>query len=148
MTENKDVLIAVSLLERVLALTKENTRETVKKVTLNTIKKNLETVLVKVIPYTKDATITTPIMEMLELIKIIEQDSTFVETDNETKETLVWKTKAALGPLYVFAGKFYMEHEFPFSLGVADMLKRIVDACIINDFYFGIDEELRREGSI
>lgn len=146
--ENKDVLIAVSLCERVLAMLKENTRETVKKTAVNSIKKNLETILVKIIPYTKDVMITTPIMEMLELIKIIEQDSSFVETDNETKQALVWKTKLALSQLYLFAGKFYIDHEFPYSMGIADMLKRIIDACLASGFYFGYDEILRKEGSI
>lgn len=146
--ENKDVLIAVSLAERVLIMLKENTRETVKKSTIDSIKRNLEMILVKVIPYSKDVMITTPIMEMLELIKIIEQDSSFVETDNETKETLVLKVKMALSQLYLFAGKFYMNNEFPYTMGIADLLKRIVDSCLASGFYFGVDEELITEGSL
>jgi hypothetical protein len=41
-----------------------------------------------------------------------------------------------------------MTNEFSFSLGTADILKRIVDGCLNNNFYFGIDEQLRREGVI
>ncbi len=146
--ENKDILIAVSLSERVLLMLKENTRETIKKATLNSIKKNLEMILVKVVNHTNDVMITTPIMEMLELIKVVDADTTFVETDNETKEALVWKIKASLSNLYIFAGKFYMTHEFEYSMGVSDLLKRIIDACLAAGFYFGYDEALRKEGEI
>lgn len=148
MAVNNDILICLSLIERVLPMLKENTRETIKKASLEQINRNLENALSKLVPYCKEAVILTPIMEMIELIKVIKQDDTFVETDNETKKVLVLKTKAALGPLYVFAGKFYIENEFTYSLGLNDLLKRIVDMCLSSEFYFGYDELLRSEGAI
>lgn len=143
-----DVLICVSLLERSITLLKENTRETIKRSTVEQIKKNLESILIKLTPYCKEVMILSPIMEIIELISIVVADETFVETDNETKVVMVDKLKSSLYALYLFAGKFYMTNEFSFSLGTADILKRIVDGCLNNNFYFGIDEQLRREGVI
>ena len=148
MAANNDVLICVALMERVLPMLKENTRETIKKSSLEQVNRNLENALSKLVPYCKDAVILTPIMEMIELISVIKQDETFVETDNETKKVLGLKTKAALSGLYVFAGKFYITNEFNYSMGLDDLLKRIIEVCMSSEFYFGYDELLRSQGQV
>lgn len=146
--ENNDVLISISLMERAIALMKEDTREPVRKSSLTQVERMLNNVLIKIVPFTKESLILVPCMEVLELIKVMLEDASFEETDNESKTLIVKKLKDSLNFMYLFAGKHYMTNEFSYSMGLSDILKRVVDNCIANNFYFGYDNILRAEGAI
>lgn len=140
--ETNDVLLAVSLLERVEGLLLANTRESISKNVCNSILRNYSFVLDKLFPYYKGVDVLMPIVESTELLKFLCESADFVETDNDTKLNLINMYNEAMQSVYLFAGKFYTTNHFKFSLGNAVVLKRIVDACIDNGYYFGIDEEL------
>ena len=146
--ENNDILIAVSLVERALTLMKEDSREPIKKNALLQVNKLLDNSLAKFTPYTKEVLMLTPCVEIVELIKLLTEDATFVETDNQSKTLIIKKLHDCLDSLYLFAGKFYIENEFSFSLGISDLLKRIVSNCVANNYFFGYDTILRAEGEI
>ena len=76
------------------------------------------------------------------------KDDTFVETDAETKAIIVDKLNTGLSELYLFAGKYYMTHEFNYVPTKSELLVTIINECLARGFYFGEDEVLRREGII
>ena len=135
--ENNNVLLAVTLMERIEPLLSINTRESIPRIVCSTIKRNY-----KVFPYSKDSEILIPILESVELLDFLCDNEGFVETDYDTKTNLIRLYQEALGALYLFAGKFYEGTEFRFSLGISDVLRRIVDFCVDSGYYFGIDKEL------
>jgi hypothetical protein len=146
--DNNEVLSAVILLERVIPRLHANTRETIRKQQLGQVEQSLSMVLRQLVKDCKDPLVLTPIMEVLQLIEDVTADDTFVETDAETKELIVGRLDNALTRLYLFAGKFYMDHEFTWAMTKTDVLRHIVDACMDNGFYFGYDKELQQNGEI
>lgn len=146
--DNNEVLSAVILLQRVIPRLHGNSRETIKRNQLNQISQSVTIILRSLEPYCKEPLVLTPLMEILELIKTVCSDDTFVETDAETKGLLVNRAEDALNYLCIFAGKFYVEHSFTWSFTKAEVLKDIVDTCIQNGYYFGYDKILREEGAI
>lgn len=146
--EINEVLSAVILMERVLPRMHANSRETIKRQQLKQVAQSLSMVLRSLSDYCKEPLVLTPIMEVMTLIDSVTADETFVETDAETKELIVSRLDTALTQLYLFAGKFYMEHEFTWTLTKTDVLRHIVDVCMDNGFYFGYDKILQAEGAI
>lgn len=146
--KTNDILISISLLERTLAFMGENTREPIRKSTLEQISRLVDMAVDKFAAYGRDVLILVPLTEVTQLIEVIVSDETFAETDNETKKLLISKVKEALANLYLFAGKFYTANEFEYSMGLGDLIKRIVDNCISSNYYFGYDVLLRQEGAI
>lgn len=146
--EINEVLSAVILMERVLPRMHANSRETIKRQQLKQVVQSLSMVLRSLSDYCKEPLVLTPIMEVMTLIDSVTADETFVETDAETKELIVSRLDTALTQLYLFAGKFYMEHEFTWTLTKTDVLRHIVDVCMDNGFYFGYDKILQAEGAI
>lgn len=146
--EINEVLSAIILMERVLPRMHANSRETIKRQQLKQVVQSLSMVLRSLSDYCKEPLVLTPIMEVMTLIDNVTADETFVETDAETKELIVSRLDTALTQLYLFAGKFYMEHEFTWTLTKTDVLRHIVDVCMDNGFYFGYDKILQAEGAI
>lgn len=146
--EINEVLSAIILMERVLPRMHANSRETIKRQQLKQVVQSLSMVLRSLSDYCKEPLVLTPIMEVMTLIDNVTADETFVETDAETKELIVNRLDTALTQLYLFAGKFYMEHEFTWTLTKTDVLRHIVDVCMDNGFYFGYDKILQAEGAI
>lgn len=146
--ENNDILLGVILLEKILPQLKRNTREPIRRNTLISIQRSIDLCLGKIYPYCSEVMIMTPLMEVRELIATITEQQSFTETDIETKNEICQRIVQALSSLYLFAGKFYMTNEFSFSLGMSDVLRRIVDNCMTNNFYFGYDKILEEEGAI
>lgn len=146
--ENNSVLSAVVLMERVMPRLNASSRETISRKALSNIQQSLTMVLRSLTTDCTDPKVLTPIMEAVTLIDTVLSSETFIETDDETKNIVVDKLSQALSELYLFAGKFYMKHDFTWSLTKTDILRHIVDACIDRGFYFGVDEQLRAEGLI
>lgn len=146
--ENNEVLSAVILMERVIPRLHANSRETIKRQQLKQVTQSLSMVLRSLTDYCTEPLVLTPIMEVITLIDNVTADDTFVETDAETKTLIVSRLDSAITQLYLFAGRFYMEHEFTWTLTKTDVLRHIVDTCMDNGFYFGYDKILQQEGSI
>lgn len=146
--ENNDVLTALNLMERVIPRLHGESRETIKRTQLNQISQSLSMVLRLITKHCSDPLVLTPIMEVVTLIESVTADESFVETDAETKELMVDRLNASLNKMYLFAGKFYMENEFTWSLTLTSVLRHLVDTCLQNGFYFGYDRELQEEGLI
>ncbi len=146
--EINEVLTAVILMERVIPRLHGNSRETIKRQQLLQIAQSLSMVLRSLSPYCKEPLVLTPIMEVITLIESVTSNDMFVETDAETKHLMVGRLDDAITHLYLFAGKFYMNNEFTWSLTKTDVLRRVVDTCMDNGFYFGVDTQLKAEGVI
>lgn len=146
--ENNEVLTAVILMERIIPRLHGNSRETIKRQQLTQIAGSLSMVLKSLSPCCKDPLVLTPIMEVMALIDNLTGNDMFVETDAETKNLMIGRLNSAITSMYLFAGRFYMENEFTWTLTKTDVLRHIVDVCVDNGFYFGIDAELRAEGAI
>lgn len=144
--DKNEVLSAVILMERITPRIHANSREPISKQHLLQIQQSLSMVLRQLSEECKDPLILTPIMEVMTLIDSVTEDETFVETDAETKQLIVERLSDANSQLYLFAGKYYMNNSFTWSLSKFDVLKHIVDNCMDLGFYFGYDKILRAEG--
>jgi hypothetical protein len=144
--ENNEVLSAVILMERVIPRLHANSRETIRRQQLKQVESSLTMVLHSLADNCKEPLVLTPIMEVITLIDNVTADDTFVETDAETKEMIVERLDTAINQLYLFAGKFYMNNEFTWAVTKSDVLRHIVDTCMLNGFYFGYDKILQSEG--
>ena len=145
---NNDMLMGIALMERIVPLLNENTRVSIRRDTCLSIGRNLELCLGKIINYTKDNLILMPIVEASELIKTIVDEEGFTETSAECKAILIDKIHMGLNGLYLFAGKWYMNHDFDYTPGIAQIVVRIVDSCINQGYYFNYDAQLQAEGKI
>lgn len=142
-----NVISAVTLMERIVPRLSANSRETISRQRLSQISSSLQIVLeLLTAQECREPLILTPIMEVITLIDGVMEEQAFVETDNDTKEIIVNKVMTALQHLYMFAGVYYMTHEFTYTMSKTDVLRNIVDACVANGFYFGVDKQLREEG--
>lgn len=145
---NDKVLSAVILMQRVVPRLNANDRSTIKKQQLIGIQQTISMALQQLIEDCNNPLVLTPLMEVVELINDVSGDDTFVETDNETKQLIVNRVSNALSQLYLFAGTFYMTHDFTWTLSKSDVLRSIVNNCLDLGFYFGYDKKLREEGAI
>lgn len=148
MNDVNEVLTSVTLMQRIIPRLHGNTRETIRATQLNQISQSLVILIRTLKSHCTEPLILTPIMEVMTLIDTITQDDNFIETDDETKKILVDKLTQALDHLYVFAGKFYMTHDFTWAMTKTGVLRDIVDNCMESGFYFGYDKKLQEEGLI
>lgn len=144
---NDTILSSIILMERVIPRLHGNSRETIKRQQLKQVDETLSLVL-QYIKGDVNALVLTPIMEVVQLIDDVTADESFVETDAETKELIISRLSNALTQLYLFAGKYYMDHEFTWTMTKTNVLRNIVDVCMENGNYFGYDIQLRKEGVI
>lgn len=146
---NDKVLSAVILMQRVIPRLNANDRSTIKRNQLLSIQQTISMVLQQLVSDAGDKPLLlTPLMEVVELISDVTTEETFVETDAETKALIVNRIAQAMQHLYLFAGQFYMTHDFTWTLTKSDVLRSIVDNCIELGFYFGYDKKLKEEGVI
>ncbi len=145
---NDKVLSAVILMQRVTPRLHPNDRETIKRQQLTGIQQTITMILQQLYDDCKKPLVLTPLMEVVELINNLLSDDNFVETDAETKTLIVDRVDKSTQELYLFAGQFYMDHEFTWTLSKSDVLRAIVNSCIDQGFYFGVDVELKNEGVI
>ena len=149
MSEVKDgVLGSVVLIERLMPRLKPNTRDTLKRSNLAQVSDTVGIILQQLKDDCNEPTILTPLLEVVKLIDTLTAEDTFIETDAESKHLIVDRIQNATEQLYLFAGKFYMEYEFTYSMTKVPVLTHIVDCCMANGYYFGYDKVLRAEGAI
>lgn len=146
--ENNEVITALILIERTIPRLCANSRETIRRSSLMQIEQSMNMVLRSLTDVCKDPLILTPIMEIITLIDAVVAEPSFVETDDETKKLLVDRMSTAQYNLYLFAGKYYIDHDFTYNISKVDILRNIVDTCINSGIYFGYDVKLRQEGAI
>lgn len=140
---NDKILSAVVLLQRVIPRLKANDRSTISRQHLMHIQQTISMVLQQILNDCTQPLVLTPLMEIVQLIEDVTADESFVETDAETKQLIVDRANNAMAQLYLFAGKFYMDHEFTWTLTKTDVLRTIVDACMDLGFYFGYDKDIK-----
>lgn len=145
---NDKVLSAVILMQRVIPRLNANDRSTIKRQQLLSIQQSITMALKQLYEDCKKPLVLTPLMEVVELINNVTSDESFVETDAETKSLIVDRVSNSMQQLYLFAGQFYMDNEFTWTLTKSDVLRTIVNNCIDLGFYFGEDDKLRQEGLI
>ena len=145
---NDKVLSAVILMQRVIPRLNANDRSTIKRQQLLSIQQSITMALQQLYNDCKQPLVLTPLMEVVELISNVTSEETFVETDAETKALIVDRVGKSMQQLYLFAGRFYMDHEFTWTLAKSDVLRSIVNNCIELGYYFGEDDVLRKEGVI
>lgn len=143
---NDKILSAVILMQRVTPRLNANDRSTLKRQQLVSIQQSITMALQQLHEDCKDVMVLTPLMDVVCLIDSVTADASFVETDNETKQLVVENVFKALSSLYLFAGKFYMEHEFTWNISKGDILRSIVNSCVEQGYYFGEDEVMCKEG--
>lgn len=137
---NDNVIIAITLLERLEPLLNANNRATINVRHLSEIHDRLTMVLQLINPVTEDVMILTPLATTVQLISTLKNEVGFVETSQDVKQIICEKISDALNNLYLFAGKYYIENHFTYSSGRVSTLKNIVDRCILNGFYFGMED--------
>ena len=135
------LLIGLTLLERTEPCLKSNKRDQLSRLNLEEIKRNLS----KSLEYISDAGINDILINgylisVVECIDIVLSNSSFVETDSETKNIIVEKTGEALNNLYVAVGKYYTTHDFDYSVRLDAILQRVINECIARGYYFGVQE--------
>ena len=87
--------------------------------------------------------ITANISNVVSLIRDLMADKSFTETDTEIKEFINDKMMTALNLLCVVAGKYYTsEHKFDFNVQLTSVYNFIIDVCIDNSYYFGLEKDL------
>ena len=138
---NDNVIIAITLLERLEPLLHTDDRATIDLKHLLEIHDRLTMVLQCIRPVTEDVLILTPIASTIQLISTLKQEAGFIETSQDVKDIICTKIEDALNRLYLFAGKYYMENHFTYNQGKKVTLQRIVDRCLLNGFYFGMEEK-------
>lgn len=69
----------------------------------------------------------------------------FMETDTDEKEFIIDNISKAETELCLLAGKYYTDkHTFPYTVSLNKIYQYIIDVCIDNSYYFGIDKEIMR----
>ena len=136
---NDNVIVAITLLERLEPLLNTSNRATINTRHLTEIHDRLTMVLQLVKPVTNDVMILTPLAATVQLIDALKKESGFVETSADVKQIICDKIEDAMNALYLFAGKYYMENHFTYTTGRVSTLQNIVDRCIRNGFYFGME---------
>lgn len=135
-----NVIIAITLLERLEPLLNADNRATINVRHLTEIHDRLTMVLQLINPVTNDVMILTPLAATVKLISALKSESGFVETSQDVKNIICTKIKDATNALYLFAGKYYMDTNFTYTPGRVSSLRNIVDHCIANGFYFGMED--------
>lgn len=136
---NDNVITAITLLERLEPILNANSRATINVRHLTEIHGRLTMVLQLINPVAKDVMILTPLANTVKLIEALKNEPGFVETSQDVKNIICEKIQDALNSLYLFAGKYYMENHFTYTPGKVSSLRNIVDHCIKNGFYFGME---------
>lgn len=139
---DNEVLSAVMLIERVGPKMRSTSREPIRRPALMQIKDQYLRVLGIISSKCSDMLLLTPIAESVKLIESILEDNSYIETDSDTKDILTDKYSTILQRVYLFAGKYYMDHEFEYNLSKDVLITNIVDSCVANGFYFGFDNEV------
>lgn len=143
---NDDFLIMmVKCLYDVHSMLNEGTREQLKRVNLISIKAYCSSCMGYMVEEDGD----TMYQAMMALNAVIElcaaklQEPGFCETDMDEKQFIVSNVFKAEGELCLVAGKYYTsEHTFPYTPSLNEIYKHIVDVCISNNYYFGIDKQI------
>ena len=150
-SQNKEinqVMTALMTLNRVMPKLNIDTRETIKRIRLLSIKDSLGSVLELLTGYCTDAMVTLPISEVIEFINTLTSDPAFIETDNESKKIIIEKLQGVQAQLYLFTGKFYMQNEFTYLPTKSDVIRDLIDNCISMGYYFGYDQKILSQKGI
>lgn len=137
---NDSVLVGIAVLERCVPFLKIGTRESVSRIALQRVQDGIQKCIEKISGQITNTEVLTPLMEVDMLITSLFEDSAFVEADVEIKHVMTTTLMPAVDLLYLEVGKYYMNNDFTFKVGLESLLRRIVDKCIEQNFYFGYED--------
>lgn len=147
MTQDNDFLInAVKCLMDAESQLKLNTREQLQRINCTAIEVYCKMALSFILKNDTGENITeitANISNVVSLIRDLLSDKSFTETDSEVKEFINEKMMTALNKLCVVAGKYYTsKHGFDFNVQLVKIYNHIIDVCIDNSYYFGLETDL------
>lgn len=142
MEYTNDVITAVTLLKKSEGMLHADDREPLNKHRLQKVFQRINMCLNLIGPYINTPLVLGPMAQLLELLEAIDEDPRFTETNAETKKMICDLFGDAFVNLCVQAGKYYTDHEFDFSETIIPTLKVIVDVCIENNYFFGMESEV------
>ena len=140
METNNNVITAITLIERLRPFCHARDRAPISARHVKQIQDRIVLALNLVGPIVTNGLVLSSLGELKTLLDTMLEDKSFVETNEESKAIINDKLDTVLGQLYLFAGKYYEDHEFDFDLGLTDILCRIVDYNINNGYYFHMEE--------
>lgn len=136
---NNNVITAITLMERITPMLHAQDRAPISARHLKLIQNRLVMVLELINKDVQTPLVLVPIGEVIKLVDTLQTENNFVETSSELKDVICESLFSALDQLYLFAGKFYEEHEFDYNIGLDRILQKIVDANIQHGYYFGLE---------
>jgi len=135
------LLSSLQMLLTVSSLLKANTREQLNRTDLVSIKAYIaisrEKMSEQMISSTYDANVA--LMNVAEVIGTTLADSSFKESDTDMKEFIVSNIERATMIMYKVCGVHYTTKDFDYSPSLPMILNRIIDECIKQGYYFGIE---------
>jgi len=147
---DNNLLLALSLMERVKPQLKEEKREQINRAGLTLINQMLTQALDCIIKTCRDsgnAYIIGYLIGVTNIVSALLQDESYIETDTETKELLAEKVNECMSRIYLEVGKYYTTHDFVYSVKLCPLLNRVIDTCIEQGYYFGVDEKIKEEST-
>lgn len=142
---NDRFILMVKNLSDVRMMLNEGTREQLRRTNLIAIKAYCTACLALVTKEDRDL-LYLPIMSLNAVNEFCSaklNEPGFMETDIDEKEFVVTNVVNAETNLCVIAGKYYTsEHKFPYMPSMNAVYKRIVDVCLENSYYFGLEAEV------
>lgn len=87
--------------------------------------------------------VRTMILDITETCNSMLQDDNFTATSVNIKDTLYETVRKCTYRLYLDCGKYYNEEaEFEYSPRLDGLLQSIVNACIEQNYFFGLENEV------
>lgn len=135
---NNDVLTSVALMEKVIPYLHDDSRMQINRSELSLIKQLISQASFKLNNSGVGDVYTLGVLiDVSTFLSTLLDDSTYTETDTETKDMIAAKLIDVLNKLYIMAGKYYTTNEFDFSMRLQPLLDRIINHCLTNGYYFG-----------
>lgn len=135
------LLSSLQMLILASELLKADTREQLSRVNLISIKMYVVNAREKMVEQRVRDTYTAGVelRNAVEVIDTMLADSSFKETDTDTKEFIVSKIQSATRQIYKVCGVYYTTNDFDYSPGITNLLNKIIDECLRQGYYFGIE---------
>lgn len=140
---NNSVLIAVAVLERIQPELKSEKRVQLNRTNLTVIKQTANQAITNLMNANfRDDVVFSNLLATINIVDALLADEQYDQTDQSTKEELTDRMTTALNVLYLKAGQYYETTEFDYDPRMYKILTSIVDECIKQGYYFGIDKEI------
>ena len=136
---DNSLIQAITLLDGAMRMCHINDRQPIELRHLKQINTRVTMALEKLKPINNNLFVVNPLAEVVTLINTMIEDSTFVETNNESKQIIFNKILESQNELFKAAGRYYETHEFDYSLTLDGILYKMVEANVNAGYYFGME---------